>query len=762
MRIPYFLKRIFLFLDPMMACRNGLKRTGRNRLFLLACFFMLSQANSFYAQGSKLDSLKAVLAHAKDTAKVNVLNEISRQLLLEGNIDSSLSYGTQALSLGKSQDWNKGVANAHSNIGNIYNTQGRYIEALKSHVASLKARLAANDREGLAACYNNLGNVYDNLGNNEEALKSHFISLEIRKEFGNKKGIANSYNNIGNIYQGLGNYPEALRNHLASLKINEELGNKPGIASSYNNIGNVYTRQQNYKEALNYFFAALKIRQETSNRPSIANLHMNLGSVYHGMMNYPEALKNYQKALEMYKELGMKSRMANVCINIGNVCWEQKNYREALENHESALKIVTELNDKPGIAACYVNMGSTHNKLGNHSKAVEYSKKGMLLAREMKALGIVEFANKTLSDIYEESGQYKEALESYRNYMAVQDSIENEENTRQTVQAQMEYEFDKKETATKLEQEKKDAITEANKKRQQVVTAAVSLGLLLVLVLAAVIFRSLRQNQKKNKIISEQKHIVEEKHKEITDSINYAERIQRSFLATKDALEQNLNNYFVFFQPKDVVSGDFYWVSTLNNGQFVLATADSTGHGVPGAIMSLLNITSLEKAVEHHTETDDILSHTRRTIIDRLKKDGSAEGGKDGMDCSLLRFDFLKNTMQCSLANNPVWIIRNNELIEIKPDRFPVGKHQRDEEPFTQHEITLQKGDMIYTLTDGYPDQFGGPKGKKFKHKPLQELLMSITALPMAEQGQKLKTVFDEWKGNLEQIDDVCIIGIRI
>ncbi|MCC6180222.1 MAG: SpoIIE family protein phosphatase, partial [Bacteroidia bacterium] len=266
--------------------------------------------------------------------------------------------------------------------------------------------------------------------------------------------------------------------------------------------------------------------------------------------------------------------------------------------------------------------------------------------------------------------------------------------------------------------------------------------------------------------IKEQKHLIEEKHKEITDSINYAERIQRSFLATKEILDNNLGEYFVFFKPKDVVSGDFYWAASIVSsnavGNFILATADSTGHGVPGAIMSLLNITSLEKAIETETEPHHILSKTRQIIIDRLKKDGSEDGGKDGMDCSLLVFNQDKTKLQVAAANNPVWIVRDTEVIEIKPDKMPVGKHDKQDIPFTLHEIALQKGDVVYTLTDGFPDQFGGEKGKKFMSKNLRELLAANAHLPMAEQKQLLETTFNHWKKDVEQVDDITVIGIKI
>ena len=268
----------------------------------------------------------------------------------------------------------------------------------------------------------------------------------------------------------------------------------------------------------------------------------------------------------------------------------------------------------------------------------------------------------------------------------------------------------------------------------------------------------------RTKTIVDQKHELEHKNKEIVDSINYAQRIQKSLLASDQLLQKNLKDYFVFFQPKDIVSGDFYWGAELSDKRFALVTADSTGHGVPGAIMSMLNISCLNEAIEGQKllQPKDILNYTRYKVIKHLSNDGSQEGGKDGMDCSLICFDFLNNKFNYSAANNPIWIIRNNELIELKPDKMPVGKHDRDSESFNQNEIELQKGDVIYTLTDGMPDQFGGPKGKKYMYKQLKELLLSISQLPMVQQKEKLFSEFIKWKSDMEQVDDVLLIGVRV
>lgn len=228
-------------------------------------------------------------------------------------------------------------------------------------------------------------------------------------------------------------------------------------------------------------------------------------------------------------------------------------------------------------------------------------------------------------------------------------------------------------------------------------------------------------------------------------------------------------NFFILYKPKDIVSGDFYHAlahqpSGHKNELFFVCTADCTGHGVPGALMSMVGISQLNESIieKNLVHPNDILDNMRKGIIASLNPEGSEEESKDGMDCVLCAYDFENKTMEFAAANNPLWLVRNKELIEYKADKMPVGKYHSETKPFTLQKVELKKGDIVYTFTDGFADQFGGEKGKKYKYKQLQELLLSKCQLPMEEQKGILENEFESWKGKLEQVDDVLIIGIRI
>lgn len=305
-----------------------------------------------------------------------------------------------------------------------------------------------------------------------------------------------------------------------------------------------------------------------------------------------------------------------------------------------------------------------------------------------------------------------------------------------------------------------------DKDRVILIIAALSiLGIILLLFS----IRSNNQRRKANKLLSEQKseierqkHLVDEKQKEILDSINYAKRIQTALMANSKMMNENLPEHFIFFKPKDIVAGDFYWAAPVSDG-FMYITADSTGHGVPGAFMSLLNISKLNDAINKNSSRPDIiLNEVKDGIIKALNPEGSSEESKDGMDAILCKLDHKNMKLQYAAANNSFCILRNNEIITCKADKMPVGKSHDDNGRFTFNELQLEHGDMIYTFTDGYGDQFGGPEGKKFKHKNLRDVFQEVAKLPVSKQKEIIANRFEDWKGELEQVDDVLVIGVRV
>ena len=318
---------------------------------------------------------------------------------------------------------------------------------------------------------------------------------------------------------------------------------------------------------------------------------------------------------------------------------------------------------------------------------------------------------------------------------------------------------------------KKDLIIKKQEiTKQRIVIGVIAALTIFVLILLLLAIRVNGQRRKANRLLSiqkneieKQKQLVESKQKEILDSINYARRIQTALMASAQLLSTHLPDYFVFFRPKDIVAGDFYWAEAVN-GTFMYATADSTGHGVPGAFMSLLNISKLNEAISQKkiTRPDLVLNDVRKQIVDALNPEGSTEESKDGMDIVLCKLDPANMVLQYSAANSSFCIIRDNEILNCQADKMPVGKSHDDQALFTLNEIRLQKGDMIYTYTDGFADQFGGPNGKKLKVKYLKNILLKISALPLQQQKETIARYFEDWKGALEQVDDVLIMGVRI
>lgn len=727
---------------------------------------------------TKLKNLPKTHAEFKFFLKYygDAINNIGYLYNDRGDIQKALEYFHKSLEIREQAGDKQGVGIALNNIGSVYDTQGDLPQALEYYHKSLKLSEETGDKKGMAFAFNNIGFIYDNQGDIPKALEYYNKSIKIKEEIGDKQGLATVFGNIGSIYCNQGNISKGLEYYHKSLQIKEEIGDKKGLGIALRNIGLIYDDQGDFPKALEYYNKSLTILEEIGNKQGIATSFNNIARIYSSKKEFTKALDYYLKSLKIFEEVNDKSGMAFSLNNLGFVYDKLGDEQKAFEHFQKSLKIREEIGSKSGMAATLNNIGTIYENRNNISKALECYHKSLDLSREIGYPENIRDAARNLFATYKKAGNSKLALENYELYIQMRDSLQKKENTKAVIQQQFKYEYQKKAAADSVKVAEEKKVVAVKLKQEQTQRYALYGGLALVILFAGFIFNRFRitkkqkniieakekQTKEQNVIIRQQKHLIEERHKEITDSINYAERIQRSFLATKELLDANLTEYFILFRPKDVVSGDFYWAAALPDNNFALVTADSTGHGVPGAIMSLLNITSLEKAVEHYTQPDEILNATRNTIIERLKKDGSAEGGKDGMDCSLCIFNFVKMKLHVSAAHNPVWIVRGNKLTEIQPDKMPVGKHDKQNIPFTQHEISLQKGDVIYTLTDGFPDQFGGEKGKKFMIRNLRELMVNNAHLPMQEQKAALEKTFGDWAGNMEQVDDVTVIGVKV
>jgi len=284
------------------------------------------------------------------------------------------------------------------------------------------------------------------------------------------------------------------------------------------------------------------------------------------------------------------------------------------------------------------------------------------------------------------------------------------------------------------------------------------------------LYKRYKITQKQKLVIEHQKQIVEEHQKDIIDSITYAKRLQDAILPPASFINKHIPENFVLYKPKDIVAGDFYWAESVGD-LFFIAAADSTGHGVPGAMVSVVCSNALNRTLKEfrETETGKILDKTRDLVVETFEK--SANEVKDGMDISLLCIDKRNNTVYWSGANNPLWFISSSnenqsqtepvEVKEVKANKQPIGKTD-NQTKFTTHKLNCATGTIFYLFTDGYADQFGGPNGKKFKYKALGELLLKNVSLSMNEQSGALSKAFEDWKGDLEQVDDVCIIGIKL
>lgn len=621
-------------------------------------------------------------------------------------------------------------------------------------------------------------------------------ALEYFEQANFKSGIAHAYNVKANIYIDMGEYDKALEFYLKSLVIFEEIENLNGQAIALSGLGDINQLTGRPLASIDYYKKAIAIDSAQNYLPGIASSMVNMGAAYHRLKDFDQANYYYARAGAIHKEIGNLEAYANTMNNLGLLLMDQEDDQGAIAFYMLSLRLSDSLNETEGMSTTYRNLGAAEYNQGNYDKAIEYCLKAKFLAETDSIIDGQFEACECLRDVYQAKGNYKLAYDYAMITKSLEDSLHNVSSMRDITQREMKYGFDKvlltdslahqeEIRIQKAEKRASDAKKDAEIQKNRWIIIASIIGLLLVMFYAVILWRSNKARQRANKLIREQKEevelqkdIVEEKNKEIIDSINYAKRLQVAILPPTKLVKEWLPESFVLYKPKDIVAGDFYWMESMN-GWTYFAAADCTGHGVPGAMVSVICSNALSKALveEGNMKPSDLLDRARELVIDRFGR--SEEDIKDGMDISLCALNWETKEMMWAGANNPLWIIRpgierleesigskvetigQHTFIEIKADKQPIGNH-RGAKPFTNHLVQLNEGDTIYIFSDGFPDQFGGERGKKYKSTQFKRFILSVQDKAMQDQRTSLDHEFEDWRGQVEQLDDVCVIGVRL
>lgn len=583
---------------------------------------------------------------------------------------------------------------------------------------------------------------------------------------------ADALSNLGRLYSNRGDYSLAIDYFSESLEICEKIDSKDGVAFNLDHMAMIYRMLSDYDNALTYYERVLDIHRSREDKFGIANTLNNIGNVYFDQEKDDIAQGYYEEALTTSYESGNKLCIATSLINKANIDNVLGNKADAIEGYKDCLEIQEEIGDTRGATISFINITDTYIDMGKYKLAVEYGKKALENSQKLEDTYLMMYSYNFLSTSYAKAGEHENALDTYKTFILLRDSMDSEENQKAVMRQQIEYEYKTQAIADSIktaeEAKVQDALLsaeQAKNKQQKQQSYFLYAGLALTVLFGAFIFNRFQTTRKQKGIIEDQKRQVDQafaqlghRNKEIMDSINYAKRIQSAILPSSKKVEQHLRDSFILYKPKDIVAGDFYWLEALDD-KVLFAAADCTGHGVPGAMVSVVCNGALNRSVREFGLTDPgkILDKTREIVVEEFEK--SEEEVKDGMDIAFCTLS--DRRLSYAGAHNPLWIVRNGEIIETKANKQPIGRFEHSK-PYTTHHFEMEKGDTIYIFSDGYVDQFGGEKGKKFKLKALRELLLGIQDKSMNEQKKKIDEVFESWRGDLEQIDDVCIFGVRV
>lgn len=619
--------------------------------------------------------------------------------------------------------------------------------------------------------------------NSDKAFEYGVEALTRSTKLNYPKFVGKAHNNLGDLYWYKADYASSSDHYFKALKIYERLNDKVSIADCYRNIGWIYSQQQNNNEALSYYSKALAINEELNAKKGMGQNYNDIGLIYTEQKKYEDAIKSFHNALKIHEEAGNKEGMSATYSNISVVYEKRGNLKLAVENYETAVKIAQEIGNKRYLSDSHSYLAEIYTKANRYNEAVMSLQKAMFYARGINDKSLIKSIYINFSKLYEKKGDFLKALEYISYSSKLTDSIFNENNARQVNEMTSKYESEKKELT--IESLKKDnALSEEKLKREKKFKTYLIIFCFLIAAFVFVLFRANIQKRKANLELAFAYEEIEVKNKDITDSINYSKRIQDASLSPKELKYKLFPDSFVLFKPKDIVSGDFYWYAE-KDGKRLIASCDCTGHGVPGALMSMIGNNILNRIVNEKgvTSPDEILNQLHKEIRKALNQDDHG-GAKDGMDIALVVFNS-ETEIEYAGAQRPLWILRAQAhaqlgiksgyvsaiqtenpaafFEEIKADKYSIGGTQSEtERKFNTHRISLLKGDSIYIFSDGFVDQFGGTEGKKFMSKRFKDLLLVNSNMTMMEQEKIIRQTLETWKGSREQVDDILVIGIKI
>ncbi|WP_317896778.1 SpoIIE family protein phosphatase [Aurantibacillus circumpalustris] len=741
--------------------------------FLIICLLCFSQ--NIFGQNRTMDSLNFLLNRtSSDSSRLNLYLKLCESC----NIEENLKYATPALDIvnrllsqanvpSEQQKYLRKKLEVYLYFKVYYNSKSNLTKLQEYNQICLQINYKLKDKEGVKGVIDDIVECYITQKNITKAMEILMQRLKKQEIVGDKKEEANTLKKIATVYARIRNTKKSLSYNLKALKILEEINDKESTPWILFNIGINYADLKDYNQALTYCLKGYNQLQNILEGRQKVKLLYHISYCYSKVGKYPEAREYKFLALEIGKNLQDTIIMGQVISGIGDIYLDENNLDKALEYHLEGLKLMVHIRAKNALVGTLLAIGEIYLKQNRIDLSLKYNLMAEDIASKRLDIYNERAISKRLYEAYAVKGDKYKTTEYHLKYYILNDSILKHENSQELLFREMNYENDRNESRLLEQQRKKDELSKAEKEKQKTIIYIIGFGLFFVIILSLFIFRSYKQKQKANKelsiknaTIASQKHLVEEKQKEITDSITYAKRLQEAILPPKEFVNKHVPDNFILYRPKDIVAGDFYWAECVGS-KFFIAAADSTGHGVPGAMVSVVCSNALNRSVKEfkETETGKILDRTRDLVLETFEK--STSEVKDGMDISLLCIDRQNQKVYWSGANNPLWYIQNNELKEIKADKQPIGKTDHAK-PFTTHELEYKENTTFYLFTDGLADQFGGPNGKKFKYKQFSDLLLQHSNLDPEQQTLLIDKVFSEWKGELEQVDDVCVIGIKI